>query len=1095
MLASRRLRMPARALIAAFGLLDVLIAVPAHAAWDRSDPLPASIPAHFDPRGLSTADDTGYWAIGTVASPNGFGARGAVARFRNDGSSAWLSYTDLPTQVIGAGAGEALTAGAVTEPLAVGCRLSRWSGAGSRLWTVVADPTRSCRTLVSDGAGGAWVTVANASGAQQAMHVLADGEIRNDGSALEVFAAGRYELAADPDGGGLYAVGQQLESDQQGARVDAAIVAIDRNGHLRWQRLVPSPEPTGSYAFEAVAVGRDGHLYVAGHTSATLTPRIASFTRDGQSRFDRPLSVGVPPNSPTLVLRPADTGVHLIAGDRSLDGGVVAALHVGPDGSVLQANGFGDVRLSDATLASTSREGRRLLFAATTIQASATYTTLCLVDEDLPSRQFMPVVGAPLGVTLPADGSVVLARSTVLPGYTGLLRFDDQGNPLDTPDLEIGAVAIATLGVGFGEDGSTYRVTASPDHSGGKVEKIGPDGRLAWSERLDATLLGGSAILSVSAGQVCSAFYDNGSLLIDCRETMRGAALFQHRIARAASDSYLTGLQVLAAGDVLVWYWIPGGVGSHLLRLAAGGAVRYDVRAVDFPAALALGKDGSAAVLGDIGLSHRMRTYDGTGGLRIDRDQTAGANLRLQRLFDAGNGRFVRTYQLARTEGPGYATYASLFDVQRGDLWTTQLANDLDVFDLRFTDAALVLLAVAPDRRSTILVSIDRGDGHVRWQYSQSDPLTAQRQLALDPLLGDVAVAIEHAPQGLRVLALRGADGHVLSDRTESCGMPSCGLAALIVDPDRRVRLLATGTDTLGTHATVFQLGALFQPAPPLPLGQQAISGAWYPDYASGQGLVFDYIASAGVLFAPWFTYQPTRVDDASGQHWYSLQGTLAPGATEADLDILENSGGQLATPPITLSRRVGIARVHLEACDRMALDYGFDFPTQNGASGRLTLTRLTAPLAVCTGSGATSTAAAATTGDPRQSGSWFTPALSGQGFMFTFQPGREMFGAWFTYDPDGAADDPAAQHWFTLQGDPAAGTSAPLTATLYQTLGGGFDREPTANTRRVGRITLNVQACDRITVDYQFDTSDVAGRYAGKSGSLPLEKIGGCNP
>jgi hypothetical protein len=106
---------------------------------------------------------------------------------------------------------------------------------------------------------------------------------------------------------------------------------------------------------------------------------------------------------------------------------------------------------------------------------------------------------------------------------------------------------------------------------------------------------------------------------------------------------------------------------------------------------------------------------------------------------------------------------------------------------------------------------------------------------------------------------------------------------------------------------------------------------------------------------------------------------------------------------------------------------------------------------------------------------------------------GGLVFVAWFTFDPANQADDPAQQHWFTLQGDLSAATNGTVNLPILRTIGGSFDATPTGNTAVVGHATLGMQACDKARLDYQFDQSEVAHAFAGLSGTMNLVKIGGC--
>jgi hypothetical protein len=743
-----------------------------------------------------------------------------------------------------------------------------------------------------------------------------------------------------------------------------------------------------------------------------------------------------------------------------------------------------------------------LAFIGLSFRDFSTFTTIYLGGDGNLGGQVGPREGYPYGVGVQADGSVLLVESAppILQRPQAVLRrFDSAGNPLTTPDLAIGPVLPRVIGGSTGTDGATFRVTAAAELDEGAFEKFDADGHRVWRSGFGVPEVLGPLTQSRNAGRVCSALSERLGLLLDCRNAADGSLLFQKHYAGAFNDSNLTRLQVLDGGDVLLWYWRSGtdatGGRLHLARLGRDGAEQFDQVVTEYPDGLALGADGGAAVLTGLERPNHLRIFDPTGAILVDREVPSDY-WHDTNLFYLGNGAFATTYLEGRADGYSSEAIVTCFDVHRGELWTAHIDDNLAVVDAQVRDGALVLLARNSGSAVTTVLSLDRADGHLRWRHPTSIPQYAQQKLAIDPITGDIAVASVQANRDLRVLTLRFSDGSILTERTESCQATDCTLVAFGVDTARRVHLLAATGKYSGMRSTLFRLDAPFQPPVPLAVGQRAIDGAWYPTYASGQGFVFDYIESAGVLFAPWFTYDSIQVDDPRGLRWYSLQGNVVAGATAVDLDILENAQGRFAEPPITSARKVGSAHLHFDDCDHLSLDYAFA-GAQDNPAGRMTLTRLTTPLAQCGAATEANRPSEITTVavDPRLSGSWYEPAQSGQGFMLTFQPGRELFGAWFTYDPAGLEDDYRQQQWFTLQSDPGASPGAPLVATIYQTLGGSIDRAPTANTRRVGQITLTVLACDRMTADFHFDASDVAGRYAGRSGSLALEKIGGCGP
>ena len=132
------------------------------------------------------------------------------------------------------------------------------------------------------------------------------------------------------------------------------------------------------------------------------------------------------------------------------------------------------------------------------------------------------------------------------------------------------------------------------------------------------------------------------------------------------------------------------------------------------------------------------------------------------------------------------------------------------------------------------------------------------------------------------------------------------------------------------------------------------------------------------------------------------------------------------------------------------------------------------------------------------QSGSWYDPGTSGQGIEFSITPPADrssgaLFGAWFTYDPSGASDDPRNQNWFTLQGDLSGTGAGVATVGIFSTLGGTLDDTPATTTVPVGQATITFSGCQSAVVHYQFDDTSLAHAYRNLSGTLDFIKLGGC--
>ncbi|MBL8300707.1 MAG: hypothetical protein JNN30_20395 [Rhodanobacteraceae bacterium] len=123
-------------------------------------------------------------------------------------------------------------------------------------------------------------------------------------------------------------------------------------------------------------------------------------------------------------------------------------------------------------------------------------------------------------------------------------------------------------------------------------------------------------------------------------------------------------------------------------------------------------------------------------------------------------------------------------------------------------------------------------------------------------------------------------------------------------------------------------------------------SGAWYDETALGQGLQLN-IQPDGVFFATWFTYDPqNHADEATQQHWFTLQGNLAEASNgRVEAKLIRTTGGTFDGLPTSNATIAGTATLRMQGCDRATLEYRFD-PGSNaglhaGLRGTLNLKRM----------------------------------------------------------------------------------------------------------------------------------------------------------
>jgi hypothetical protein len=269
-----------------------------------------------------------------------------------------------------------------------------------------------------------------------------------------------------------------------------------------------------------------------------------------------------------------------------------------------------------------------------------------------------------------------------------------------------------------------------------------------------------------------------------------------------------------------------------------------------------------------------------------------------------------------------------------------------------------------------------------------------------------------------------------------------------------------------------------------------SLLGAWRAGDTGGQGVFLD--SDGGRAYGAWFTYSADGGHTPEALRWYTLVQDGEADAGEVGFTVYANRGGAFGALPASLAVQAGRARLRRLHCDRAMLVYSLD----GGFENAIPLERSVARTRPCDESDRPTPSAAGL--DPRSAGAWHDPATPGQGLAFDLRPpgggdGGLFAGAWFTFDPAGAADDPTAQHWFTLAGTLASASDGRVEVPIFRTMGGMLDARPTNNTERVGTATLQFTACDAMTLAYAFDDTDVAQAFRGRRGTLALRRITAC--
>jgi hypothetical protein len=282
--------------------------------------------------------------------------------------------------------------------------------------------------------------------------------------------------------------------------------------------------------------------------------------------------------------------------------------------------------------------------------------------------------------------------------------------------------------------------------------------------------------------------------------------------------------------------------------------------------------------------------------------------------------------------------------------------------------------------------------------------------------------------------------------------------------------------------ANLAQNGGMDTTEPPVGINQEGLSGSWYNPQASGQGMQFQFSpddsdSGEGTLFGAWYTYDIVAGTENS-QRWYSVQSALSPDAQSADVIIYRNTDGNFDADPVTSAQQVGTGTLTFATCDTGEFAYALD----DGRMGTIPLRRLL-PNVDCVTTGVPANPAS----DFGYTGAWYNPATSGQGMLIEINPGdSQVFVGWYTYAEAGEGEGESGQRWFSAQTPYTVGDRT-FDLTVFASTGGVFDTGGGVSTQPVGTATLTFTSCTEGTFDYTF----TAGELSGKSGSIPLTRLG----
>ncbi|HET7844215.1 MAG TPA: hypothetical protein VFL14_08700 [Xanthomonadales bacterium] len=701
-----------------------------------------------------------------------------------------------------------------------------------------------------------------------------------------------------------------------------------------------------------------------------------------------------------------------------------------------------------------------------------------------------------------ADGSVMalLFSQTTTGGQ--FVRYSPQGQLLPTfalADATDGQPSL--LASRFERNGIATTLSVDDVEPRQILAGYAADGTLAWRRETPERIVSNIASywrarMAGNGRRTCwSAFQrlvDNGhrgAVVVECMDATTGAVRFRSTVTETAllDDTKL----VVTNDDAVLLGWLGTGSRAQLTEVSPEGTVGATREYAGYSYTLAFNARGDA-LLGDLTrrnlvLVARDGTQRWTNVTGVNGFSTGHS------LADDGTVAYVAVTQpdftqqrrrLVLVAPDGIVQWRSEEDAFGTDATTAFVAGDPVLAELPRFDSIV-------ERRVT---RFSATTGGVRWTWRGPEGFSDEALLVVDAASQSVAIATASSER-IRVTSLDAALGTPRSERIEGCANANCAVANAAYDERGGVRFAETGEfEYERPGGPRWRLRSLAAPSDAPRVDQDGLAGAWYPEYAGGQGLFLEWLPAPRVAFGTWFTYTAFGGNTPADLRWYSLQGQLPDDPTRATLGIFANSGGNFAAPPVTTATPVGTALLSLESCGRATLAYQFTAGELAGTSGQYSLARLTQPRGCVDRAGTATPPAPASGGfDAALSGAWFTPATSGQGFDVSVEPGSTLFAAWYTFDPAGSADDAARQHWFTLQGGLAGASGGRVTVPIYATIGGAFDRTATRNTFRVGEATIAFTACNRATLDYRFDANEIAGAYGGRTGSLALERLGGC--
>lgn len=1062
--------------------LGAALAGPAQAwDWSTAAPLPQDVSA---PAAFGVPDAQGLWQLGRGLVHYAADGHADIVRDANVADSA-LSVA-LP------GGGVLFTNGLHDDfsGFSAGppsqCILRAYSGQGAPRWQDTADDGGFCQRVGLDSAGVLWVKTNNTVGP-----VL---RYALDGAELAPVAGAFADFALRGDG--VYALG---------GSTPARIVALDHNAATQWTWT----DTDATHTYRRIARGDDGNVYAAGFVGNAATPggtlQIASVDAGGNARWS--IQVPVVQASGIAALAPSGDGaLYVLAVNGPGSAAGIQLVRVGNEGTLAwnhALDGAQNCNAYDAAGCSfaVAPNGDALIAASIGSGNERVYR----YDGTGTQHYAQDVSGAVTAQRALANGNALIALRQAAPVALSALELAPDGTTA-TPPAAAAIDAYPQAGHGnVAADGSSYLLTRVADAT--TLTRIDADGSVVWQH-------------GVAGGERSSAFGNTVCVVSDqtlgCYAVADGTPLWNTTLD---SSNGSTPVRVLADGSVEVIEQHPAGpVTQHVFN--GDGSERQHRDLVPGSVGAQIAANGTVYLF-DSSFKN-LYAYDSSGNPVFD----AAVPQALTPVFGSqqptltlgSDGSAVVTLN---KEDPNNSTPAAwLVSAQGATVWQVVLQDAQPAFpngvyvqiaarigfDGTVYFALSNLVPNATTLNYTVNVTAIAPTGQRLWLAPQVLQTPGSVALVQDVATRNVLV-LGQAPDRLTRAALDSVSGNVVGFTLEACPAEappagarfagdSCTWQDFGLTPDGTLHATAmVQSETARSGPVAFARGnaaARFGALTLLPAG---FDGAWYAPYEPGQGFLFDEVN--GVQILSWFTFAPgaDNANDPSHLAWYTAQASCcAPGQTFYSSGIYQSNPGTFGSDTVP-AQQVGTLRVYYTDCNDALLTYAFT----PGPSGSIALKRLTPSTTGCGNGAPPQIASAPTNGfDTSQSGSWFDPQESGQGFDFVVLPGGGgfgglVYGAWFTFDPAGAANDAGHLQWFTLQGDLSQASGGSVQMPILETLGGSFDGAPTANTNVVGQATLTFSACDHASLSYNFDHSPQAHAFAGLSGVTNLVKIGGC--